>query len=156
VIVVLFTCFPPAFAAIMTALHVPVTLVLIGIVSRGSSFTFRTYSGREDPAQQWWGRIFAISSILTPVLLGVTLGTVASGRLRWDGEGIYISGFFEPWLHAFPWSVGLFTLAIFAYLAAVYLCAEVEPGPLREDFRRRALAAAAAVGLTAALSWIFA
>src|SRR5712692_11882237 len=34
VIVVLFTAFPPAFAAISTALFVPLTLMLIGIVLR--------------------------------------------------------------------------------------------------------------------------
>ena len=32
VIVILFTAFPPAFAAIATALHIPITLLLIGIV----------------------------------------------------------------------------------------------------------------------------
>jgi cytochrome bd ubiquinol oxidase subunit II len=46
VVVVLFTGFPSAFAAMMIALHVPVTLVLLGIVLRGSAFAFRKY----DPA----------------------------------------------------------------------------------------------------------
>src|SRR5437870_12958917 len=44
VVVLLFTCFPAAFAAIMTALHVPLTIVLLGIVARGASFVFRSYS----------------------------------------------------------------------------------------------------------------
>src|ERR671932_903801 len=30
VVVIMFTAFPPAFAAIMTALHIPLTLMLIG------------------------------------------------------------------------------------------------------------------------------
>src|SRR5687768_10037530 len=38
VVVVLFAAFPPAFAAIATVLHVPLTLMLIGIVLRGSAF----------------------------------------------------------------------------------------------------------------------
>lgn len=156
VIVLMFTCFPPAFAALMTALHIPVTLVLIGIVLRGSSFTFRTYTAADDPAQALWGRAFAISSIITPVLLGVTLGAAASGRLLWDEHGVYTSGFFAPWLRPFPWSVGLFALALFAFLAAVYMCAEVDDDHLREDFRLRALGAAAAVGVTAAITWVLA
>lgn len=40
VIVLLFTAFPPAFVAIMTALHIPLTVMLIGIVLRGAAFTF--------------------------------------------------------------------------------------------------------------------
>ena len=39
--VLLFTCFPRAFARIAIALHVPLTLMLIGIVLRGSAFVFQ-------------------------------------------------------------------------------------------------------------------
>lgn len=152
VVVLLFTCFPPAFAAVMTALHVPVTLMLLGIVARGASFVFRTYSAGGDRAQARWGTVFSVASVVTPVLLGVVLGTVASGELRWEGER-YVSGFFSPWLKVFPWSVGLFTLAIFAFLGATYACAEADDGELREDFRRRALGAGAAVGVTAGATW---
>ena len=38
VVVLMFAGFPRAFSAMMTALHVPVTLMLIGIVLRGSAF----------------------------------------------------------------------------------------------------------------------
>jgi cytochrome d ubiquinol oxidase subunit II len=172
-VVIMFTCFPGAFAAAMTALHVPATLVLIGIVLRGSAFVFRAYTPpaapddpRADAVRLRWGRIFSIASIATPVMLGVTLGTTASGTLVWDEQGVYVSGFFDPWLRPFPWSVGAFALAIFAYLAAVYLCAEAAPragggaggrrDPLLEDFRRRALGAAVAVGITAAATWVLA
>src|SRR5881396_2893150 len=40
VIVLLFTGFPASFARLMTVLHVPLTLMLFGIVLRGSAFTF--------------------------------------------------------------------------------------------------------------------
>ncbi len=43
VVVLMFTGFPVAFAAVMTALHIPVSLMLVGIVLRGSAFTFRSY-----------------------------------------------------------------------------------------------------------------
>ena len=48
VVVVLFTAFPPAFAVIMTALHIPITAALVGIVLRGSAFAFRKYDTRDD------------------------------------------------------------------------------------------------------------
>ena len=43
VVVVLFTAFPVAFAAISTTLFVPLTALLFGIVLRGAAFTFRAY-----------------------------------------------------------------------------------------------------------------
>jgi cytochrome d ubiquinol oxidase subunit II len=48
-------------------------------------------------------------------------------------------------------AVGLFTLALFAFLAAVYLTLESPDEKLREDFRRRALAAGVISG---ALAWL--
>ena len=48
VIVLLFTAFPAAFAALSTALHIPLTLMLLGIVLRGTSFTFRHYDRQDD------------------------------------------------------------------------------------------------------------
>src|SRR5262249_5366166 len=46
VVVLLFAAFPPAFSAITIALHAPLTLFLVGVVFRGSAFTFRTYDSR--------------------------------------------------------------------------------------------------------------
>jgi cytochrome bd-type quinol oxidase subunit 2 len=63
VVVLLFTCFPPAFAQLMTVLHIPITLLLIGIVLRGSAFTFRAYDATHSAVQERWGMIFAIASV---------------------------------------------------------------------------------------------
>ncbi|MDZ4753500.1 MAG: cytochrome d ubiquinol oxidase subunit II [Phycisphaerae bacterium] len=159
VVVILLTGFPSAFSAIMTALRVPVTIALLGIVARGSAFVFRSYS-HGNASQQRWGSLFSIASVVTPIMLGVVLGTIASGALRWDGD-TYISGFFAPWCAPFPWAVGAFAVAIFAFLAATYVCVEllgrsqIDPA-VQEDFRRRALVAAAAVGVAAAVTWLLA
>lgn len=148
VLVILFTGFPPAFAAIATALHVPLTLLLIGIVLRGSAFTFRTYDSERDEVQQRWSRVFSVASIITPVLLGVTLGAIASGTIKVE-RGIVVSGFWRSWLAPFPFAVGFFALALFAFLAAVYLTLETKDEKLREDFRLRALLAGVVVGALA-------
>jgi cytochrome d ubiquinol oxidase subunit II len=147
VIVVLFTGFPPAFAAITTVLHIPLTLMLIGIVLRGSAFAFRTYDPRQQEKNQW-GSAFAVGSLVTPILLGVTLGAIMSGSVRIE-DGYVATGFIRPWLAPFPFAVGIFTLTLFAFLAAVYLTLETDDSDLCEDFRRRALVSAVAVGLMA-------
>jgi len=155
-IVLLFTCFPPAFARLGTLLHIPLSLVLIGIVLRGSAFTFWRYGGggggggggNGDEAQRYWGVVFAIASLITPLLLGTSVGAIASGALgdrgRGTGEGFY-QVYVAPWLTPFALSVGVFALIAFAFLAAVYLTLEAQERELQEDFRRRALGAGVAL-----------
>lgn len=155
VIVILFTAFPPAFSVIATALHIPITLLLIGIVLRGTAFTFRSYDVQRDDVQRRWSLVFSIASIITPILLGVILGAIASGTIRVE-NGALTSGFFNSWLAAFPFAVGFFALALFAFLAAVYLTVEAEQKDLQEDFRLRALIAGVAVGLLALTVFILA
>ena len=153
VIVILFTAFPPAFAVIATALHIPLTLMLIGIVLRGTAFTFRTYDAQTDNVQRRWGRVFAIASVFTPVMLGICVGAIASGRIVVE-NGVVMTGFVRPWLAPFPIAVGGFALALFAFLAAVYLTVEANEPALRDDFRRSALLAAVVVGAMALLVFL--
>ncbi len=149
VVVLLFTCFPAVFAELAITLHIPLTLMLIGIVLRGSAFAFRAYHGEGSAGQLRWGRIFAVASVVTPVLLGVAIGTLASGNVPRDGRSGFREVFVAPWFTPFAFGVGVLTLALFAFLAAVYLTVEAEDHDLREDFRRRALAAAGAVFVAA-------
>lgn len=150
VVVLLFTCFPPAFARLMTVLHIPLSLMLIGIVLRGSAFTFRTYDSQRDEVQRRWGRIFAVASAITPVLLGICIGAVAQGRVSAASTGAHpMEVFILSWLTPFAFSVGGLTLALFACLAAVYLTVEARDSALREDFRRRALGALAVATILA-------
>ena len=154
-VVILFTAFPPAFAVIATALHIPITLLLIGIVLRGTAFTFRTYDVQRSDVQRRWSLVFSIASIITPILLGTTLGAIASGNILVE-NGVVTSGFLRPWLAPFPLAVGFFALALFAFLAAVYLTVEAGDRSLQEDFRLRALLAGGAVGLLALIVFVLA
>jgi cytochrome d ubiquinol oxidase subunit II len=146
--VLLFAGFPPAFAAISVALHVPMTLFLIGIVMRGSAFTFRALDTTGDAGQRRFGLVFSIGSTIAPVLLGTIVGALVSGRVRVQG-GVVTSGFFSCWLAPFPVAIGGLTLALCAFLAATYLTVEVRNPALQEDFRVRAVAAGLAVGVFA-------
>jgi cytochrome d ubiquinol oxidase subunit II len=151
-IVLLFVCFPPAFARIGSELHIPLTLALVGIVLRGSAFTFRTYDLGQDEVQRRFGLVFAMASVVTPVLLGIVLGAIASGRLHWRGgppAGTFSERFVDPWLAPFPLAVGAFALVLFAYLAAVYLTLETTDRALQDDFRRRALVSGLLSGVLA-------
>jgi cytochrome d ubiquinol oxidase subunit II len=74
-VTILFTAFPAAFAVIATGLHIPLSLMLIGIVIRGTAFAVRTHdiTSRADgssSAPEIWRSLFAGSSLLTPSLAG--------------------------------------------------------------------------------------
>lgn len=151
VIVLLFSCFPPAFAELSIALHIPLTLMLVGIVLRGSAFAFRSYGRHDDETGRRWGQIFSVASVVTPVLLGVTIGAIASGRLLQPEAAAFTVRFVRPWLTPFGFAVGGLAAVLFAFLAAVYLTVEAREDELREDFRRRGLIAAVAVFVAAFL-----
>jgi len=147
VLVVLFTGFPAAFAAISTTLFVPLTVLLLGIVLRGAAFTFRAYGEAGDAVQRRWGLVFSAASVLAPLMLGATVGALASGQLRLGAEGEPLGGPMA-WLSPFSAATGLLALSLFGFLAAVYLTLEAS-GPLRDDFRRRAIGAGGATFVTA-------
>ena len=106
-VVLLFTCFPAAYAQASVALFWPIHLVLIGIVLRGAAYVFRAYAAGSDVTRDAWGHVFGASSAVTPILLGMCLGALSTGDpYRW----------YDP----FPIATGVLALLICAYLAAVY------------------------------------
>jgi cytochrome d ubiquinol oxidase subunit II len=147
VVVVLFTGFPAAFAAVSVTLFVPLTVLLFGIVLRGAAFTFRAYDETRDEVQARWGLAFSASSVLAPLMLGAVVGALASGRLRLGPGGVPLGGAMA-WLSPFSVATGVLAAALFAFLAAAYLAVEAV-GDLRDDFRWRAVAAGAVVFLAA-------
>ena len=146
IIVLLFTGFPRGFAAMMTALNIPLTAMLIGIVLRGTSFVFRKYDSQADPVQQRWSMVFGAASFFAPFCQGVILGALATGKIRVE-NGQVMTGFLAGWLTPFALACGVFALVLFAFLAATYLTIDTKDQPeLQNDFRLRALWAGLALG----------
>lgn len=157
VVVLLFVCFPAAFAAIMTALHIPIVLMLIGIVLRGSAFVFESYAAGATRLQRRSGYVFVVASVVTPFLLGVVGGAVASGTMTLSAQTGHVqTDFVSEWLHPFAAAIGAFTLALCAYLSAIYMTVEADTAELRDDFRKRGLWAAGVVGVCALISVLLA
>jgi cytochrome bd ubiquinol oxidase subunit II len=154
VLVLLFTGFPRAFAVMMTALNIPMTAMLLGIVLRGSTFIFRQYDTRNDAVQRRWSTAFGMASFFTPFVQGLTMGALASGGIRVEEDHV-ATGFLAGWLTPFAVACGVFALGLFAFLAATYLTVETQNKPeLQNDFRLRALAAGLALGPIALLVFL--
>lgn len=156
VLVVLWTCFPRAYRIIGIALHLPLTLMLIGITLRGTAFVFRTYDTQDDSVHRRWSLIFSISSIITPFLLGTAVGALASGLMTVDTDTWTLTSGYFTWASPFALLIGAWTVCLNAWLAAVYLTVEADDPALKEDFRRRALASGLLAGVFALTSLLFA
>jgi cytochrome bd ubiquinol oxidase subunit II len=135
-----FGAFPRAFAEISIRLHIPLVLMLIGIVFRGTSFVFRTHD--RASARRRWGWGFAASSAVTPVLLGIIVGAITRPLPPIHDDAEFWPTFIAPWLNPFAIATGFLALAQFAFLAAVYLTVEARDSELADDFRKRALGSA--------------
>jgi cytochrome bd ubiquinol oxidase subunit II len=148
IFVLMFSGFPSAFGFIMVALYIPILLMLLGIVLRGSSFVFQAYSATNAGMQRTYARVFSVSSCFTPFFAGLIIGSLSEDHASVVG-GAALDARDFIWLTPFSISVGLLTLAIFAYLAATYLTVEAESEELRLTFRNRAIAAGVATAFLA-------
>ncbi|MBN1952614.1 MAG: cytochrome d ubiquinol oxidase subunit II [Bacteroidales bacterium] len=136
IIVVLFNAFPSVYSTVTLYLHIPLLLILLGLIFRGTSFTFRYYDPYEDRSHKLYTRLYRVFSIFTPFFLGVTFGATALGKLSLDGTGSFQEQFIYPWFNAFSMATGLFVVVIFALLAAVYMTGEPLEKGTRDIFVR--------------------
>lgn len=153
VLVLLWTAFPPVFAAIASTLWIPMTLAALGIIARGSAFAFRK-TVTEVWQQRAFGAAFAASSVATPFFFGTMAGAIASGRVP---PGLAKGDPVTSWTSPVAILAGLLAVVVCSFLAATYLCrdAAVAGDPaVTEWFRRRALASGVVAGALAVATLI--
>ena len=148
VLVVLWTAFSEAFGSIFSTLFIPLSLAALGIVLRGSGFAFQR-TARTQRAREIAGRLFGLSSLLTPFFMGTVVGAIASGRVPvGNAEGDPVTS----WLNGVSLLVGALFVATCAYVAAVFLVSDARraaAADLERYFTSRALVAALAAGALA-------
>jgi cytochrome bd ubiquinol oxidase subunit II len=147
ILVIFWTAFPAAFAAVMTAAALPLWLAAFGIVLRGSGFAFR----KEVEALHWqrlFGAAFAFSSLIVPFFMGTVIGAIASGRIPANPAHADLA----VWTGPTSLLIGALFVAVCGYLAAVFLTREASrrsDDRLRRYFARRAGIAGAVAGALA-------
>lgn len=149
-IVILWIGFPDFYNIIVVYLHIPLTLVLLGITLRGVAFVFRHYDAVKDHTQLLYDRMFEISCLVTPVFLGMTFGALLHGDLQTLEENpgaSFAELYIHPWLQPFPLLTGLFFSALCAFLAATFLIGEAEAPEKRMYMRKAAKAVIAVVAI---------
>ncbi|HEY5919578.1 MAG TPA: cytochrome d ubiquinol oxidase subunit II [Chryseolinea sp.] len=136
-IVILFVGFPIIYSLLSVYLHIPLVIMLMGIIARGTAFTFRHYDAVQDSMQEIYNRIFVWSSFVTPLFLGIIAGSTLSGHIDTNASS-FVEAYVFGWLNGFSVSVGLFTVSLCGFLAAVYLIGEADDENDRLRFIRKA------------------
>ena len=80
----LFAVFPLAYATLLPALYIPLTLMLLALVFRGVAFEFRFKARR---SKRFWGVAFALGSLFAAFAQGVILGEMRVQAFGSDGGG---------------------------------------------------------------------
>ncbi|GAB3220291.1 cytochrome d ubiquinol oxidase subunit II [Algoriphagus aestuariicola] len=135
-IVILFVGFPAIYSLLSIHLHIPLLLMLFGIIGRGTAFVFRHYDAVEDEMQRVYNWIFAYSSFVTPFFLGLIFGAAVGGSINPDAPD-FLASYIWSWLNAFSVAVGLFTVMICGFLTAVFLVGEAKNDAERRFFVTR-------------------
>jgi cytochrome d ubiquinol oxidase subunit II len=157
IVVLLFVGFPRLYALMSVNLHIPLMFALLGIVARGSAFTFRHY----DPTStfdRWYSGVFRFASVLAPVSLGLVLAATASGTFPVEPPGDFYGAFIAPWNTLFGWATAAFVCALFAFQGAALLSAEharvLGPLPYLRTARRTHFVAIGCGALVLFIAWI--
>jgi cytochrome d ubiquinol oxidase subunit II len=121
----LFAAFPLAYSVLLSALYIPLVLMLAGLIWRGVSFEFRFKA--DEAHRPFWDRAFAWGSYIATIAQGVSLGAFISG-FQVTGAS-YQGGAFD-WLTPFSLFTGLGLLVAYALLGSTWLIMKTE-GPLQ-------------------------
>ncbi|MDH4654279.1 MULTISPECIES: cytochrome d ubiquinol oxidase subunit II [unclassified Pseudomonas] len=117
----LFGAFPLAYSVVLSALYLPLILMLLGLIFRGVAFEFRF---KAKPAKRHlWDKAFIGGSIAATFFQGVALGAFI--------EGIPVvnrtfAGGSLDWLAPFPMFCGLGLIAAYALLGCTWLIMKTE------------------------------
>ncbi|MEM6488792.1 MAG: cytochrome d ubiquinol oxidase subunit II [Pseudomonadota bacterium] len=117
---ILLVAFPAAHGFILTALYVPVAVMLIGLILRGVAFEFRAKA--PEATKSWWNFAFMSGSVMTGLSQGYMLGA-------------YIEGLSNSWrAMAFSMLTAVCLLAAYIFIGAAWLIYKTDG-----DLQRRAV-----------------
>ena len=127
----LLVAFPRAYAVIMSALYVPVIVMLLALVFRGVAFEFRALARTSKP---YWNFAFMGGSALAALCQGTILAGLIQG-IKVE-NGAYTGGAFD-WATPFALLCALGVLTGYALLGATWIVLKTE-GAVAERARAHA------------------
>jgi cytochrome d ubiquinol oxidase subunit II len=137
-VVILFVGFPLVYTTVSVYLHIPLVIMLMGIIARGTAFSFRNYDAVKDSMQRVYNKIYVYSSFITPLFLGVIAGSAVSRKVDTDATS-FLSAYVYDWFNWFSFAVGFFTVTLCGFLAAIFLVGEVKDKESKRRYKRKAM-----------------
>ncbi|BFO10779.1 hypothetical protein GGER_32890 [Serratia rubidaea] len=119
----LYGAFPLAYAVIIDALSIPLTVMLVGLIFRGVAFEFRFKATPEH--RPFWDKAFIVGSIVATFSQGVAVGALLNG---FAVSGRSYAGSTLSWLAPFPLFCGLGLVIAYALLGCTWLIMKTEGG----------------------------
>jgi len=117
----LMAAFPLAYSVILSALHLPLVFMLLGLIFRGVAFEFRFKA--DEHHRPLWDRAFVFGSVCATFFQGVTLGAYIEG-IPVVGRA-YAGGAWD-WISPFSMFTGLGLVAGYALLGCTWLIMKTE------------------------------
>jgi len=128
--VVLWGAFPLVYATLLSALYLPLLVMLAGLVLRGVAFEYR---GKAQRMRWLWDACFASGSFAAAFIQGLMVGALVEGLPLADGR--YTGGDFG-WLSPFAVFSGIGLCLGYALLGAGWLVGKCD-GDVREAAYRQ-------------------
>lgn len=119
----LFGAFPLAYSVVLSALYLPLILMLVGLIFRGVAFEFR-FKATAD-RRHLWDKAFIGGSLAATFFQGVALGAFIDGLPVVDRQ--YAGGTLD-WLTPFSMFCGLGLIVAYALLGCTWLIMKTEGG----------------------------
>ena len=117
----LMASFPLAYSVLLSALYLPLVLMLAGLIWRGVSFEFRFKA--DEAHKPFWDKAFASGSYIATISQGICLGAFING---FEVKGpSYMGGAFD-WLTPFSLFTGLGLVVAYALLGSTWLIMKTE------------------------------
>ncbi|MCW0232257.1 MAG: cytochrome d ubiquinol oxidase subunit II [Ferrovibrio sp.] len=116
----LLAAFPLAYAIILPALYMPITIMLLGLIFRGVAFEFRWRTVRWKPVWDW---SFTLGSLAASFMQGIALGGLIQGIRVADRA--YAGGWWD-WLTPFSILTGIAVVVGYCLLGACWLVIKTE------------------------------
>ncbi len=127
----LFGAFPLAYGTILTALYIPITMMIFGLIFRAVAFEFREQSDRKF----FWNLAFGAGSFIAALSQGFALGSVIAG-IAVDETGHFVGTTWD-WLNWKSVLVSLTLIQGYVLIGSTYLILKTE-GELQENHYRTA------------------
>lgn len=120
----LFAGFPYAYATLLSAFYVPLTILIAGLIFRACAIEFRSKVAH-GKWRRIWDFLFFAASVVIAFAIGIALGNLIQG-IPLDAKHDYVGGVILSFLRPYALLTGVMVLSLFMMHGAIFLVMKTE------------------------------